>query len=151
VNGAVVRSEIILKVDNLGDTVALGWLAFHFASRAGLDRRARWEVAISVSELATNCVKFAEGGTLTLRHWSAPKGCVQIVATDRGPGISDPRRAVNDGWSEGRELGPLSPRRRGGGLGVGLGAVMRLMNDVSFQTTQDGGTTIIAMRWDRDG
>jgi serine/threonine-protein kinase RsbT len=146
-NDPVVKSEVTFQVDNFGDTSALGWLALHFAARAGLDRRARWEFAISVSELATNCVKFARGGRLTLRHVSAPRGCVQIVASDRGPGVADPKRAVEDGWSEGRRLDAVAPRRRGGGLGVGLGAVLRLMDDVSIQTTPEAGTTIVATRW----
>ena len=53
---------------------------------------------------------------------------------------------MTDGWSGGRQLEPCSPRTDG--LGMGLGAVRRLMNEVDIETSRDG-TTVVAREMDR--
>ena len=79
-----------------------------------------------------------------------------IVSVDDAAGLSDAdmgtmRIALRDGFSEGRWLTgdvPWSERR---GLGVGLGAVRRLMNDVRVLSSSNKGLVIEAVLWRKPG
>jgi serine/threonine-protein kinase RsbT len=100
----------------------------------GFDRADAESVALAVSELATNLVRYALGGTLMLSAVDIPHHGIRVECNDAGPGIADVRRALEDGFST------------GGGLGSGLPAVRRLMDDFEIDTGTSG-TTIIASKW----
>ncbi len=117
----------------------------HLAHGVGLSKRAAWEVATSIAELVSNAVRHAGGGELEVRIVTTPRRALEVVVRDHGPGLEDVELAVRDGWSEGRWLVPGEPNRKG--LGVGLGAVMRLMNETKFEVTDGGGTTVISRKW----
>jgi len=104
----------------------------------GFDARVTEEVAIAVSELAGNLVKYARRGRLTLAplHQGTRTG-MQIESQDSGPGITDVEQALSDGYST------------AGGLGYGLGAVNRLMDELEIKSSagKGGGTYIVCRRW----
>ena len=83
-------------------------------------------VALVASELATNLARYAPGGTLSSETVGR---CVYLESRDDGPGIAHPAEALRDGFST------------GGGLGVGLGAMKRMMDGFSLDTSP-AGTTI---------
>ncbi len=90
------------------------------------------EAAIIITEAARNAVVYGKGGHLLL---SGSKGLGQpqldIVAIDRGPGISDISRALQDGFSTGNTPG------------TGLGAIRRMAT--SFDLFSSGkGTALYA-------
>jgi len=64
---------------------------------------------------------------------------------DEGPGIAAIGEALRDGFSEGRWLTPDVPSRDRRGLGVGLGAVCRLMSEVRVLERAGGGLVIEAV------
>ena len=69
-------------------------------SGLGFDTHDAGRVAIVVTEMATNLVKHAKGGDLLVR----PLGCegfkgVEVMALDRGPGISNVGQSLSDGRS----------------------------------------------------
>ncbi len=128
-----------------GDADCVQSRARAFARAAGLDRRAEWAFAIVASELATNVVKYGAPGTLTLRHRAGPPAALELEAADSGPGFADLDLALRDGVSEGVDvamLGAHSPRRRG--LGLGLGAVRRLSDELTIQPRLGGGSLVVA-------
>ena len=92
-------------------------------------------VALAASELAMNLHRYASGGTLALRAVEdhARRG-IEIESVDDGPGIDDPALALQDGYTT------------GGGLGSGLPAVRRLMDDFDL-TTAPSGTRIVVRKW----
>jgi serine/threonine-protein kinase RsbT len=92
-------------------------------------------IVLAVSELATNLVRYAPGGELVVATCTRDAGLgIAIHCRDSGPGIADIELALRDGYST------------GGGLGSGLPAVRRLMDDFTL-TTGPTGTRIEARKW----
>lgn len=92
-------------------------------------------VVLAVSELATNLVRYAQQGAILLAPLATAQGRgLQVESHDAGPGIANLSQALQDGFST------------GGGLGHGLPAVQRLMDEVTI-TTAPHGTRIVARTW----
>ena len=91
-------------------------------------------------------LKFAGSGRLVLKRLTAPRPGIEIVVEDDGPGIDDIEQAMLDGVSEGREIAeiPIKERR---GIGGGLGAVDRLMDEFELVNRPDGGVRATARKW----
>jgi serine/threonine-protein kinase RsbT len=121
--------------------------ARRLSAEIGFDPKAQGEIAVSVAELVGNAAKHAGRGSLELSAIGDPRVGIRVVVEDHGPGLTDPEMALIDGYSEGRKLSPDSPRQRGQGLGVGLGAVVRLMSEVDIQNRPGQGLRIVAVRW----
>jgi serine/threonine-protein kinase RsbT len=135
-------SERVWEVACAVDVVSLQPGVRRFAALLGFSRRAQWEVAIAASEAAANMVKHAGGGTLILRRLDEPEPGLELEARDSGPGILEPDLAFRDHISEGIDL--RSPERppRARGLGVGLGAIRRLMDETRWENLPDGGRLV---------
>jgi anti-sigma regulatory factor (Ser/Thr protein kinase) len=95
------------------------------------------DLAIVVTEMATNIVRHAEGrGEIVLRPLAAVTTAgVEVLAIDRGNGIPDVARACRDGYST---LG--SP-------GTGLGAIARQAGEFDLHSAVGLGTTVFARIW----
>jgi anti-sigma regulatory factor (Ser/Thr protein kinase) len=98
----------------------------------GLDESAAGRVAIVATELATNVAKHGDGGHLLARSIAAGTG-IELLAVDKGRGITDVTRAMGDGYST------------GGTSGHGLGAIAR-MSDLFDIYSQPGQGTVIVSR-----
>ena len=108
------------------------------AKSLGFDPPACEEVALAATELATNLLKHARGGKLTLTPL-ADGGCVglEVESLDRGPGIANVERALADRFST------------AGTRGTGLGAVNRLMDELDITPEPGRGTLIVCRKWVR--
>ena len=135
----------------LADILACTHEATEFASAHGFPGRETWELGIAVSELATNVTRHGGGGWMRLEFVHDPAPGIAIIASDKGPGISDIDAALVDDFSEGRLLSENVPPTLRQGLGSGLGAVMRLTDDVNIESTPGVGTTIRAYKRLPDG
>jgi len=112
--------------------------ARNLARTASFDEVAVEEIVIAASELASNLVKHAGGGTLTFTPLDvAGRAGLQIQSRDKGPSISDVETAITDGYST------------AGGLGRGLGAVHRLMDEMEIASLPGRGTQVTCCRWVR--
>jgi len=138
---------VILRVREHVDAHWCGGECERFARSLGFEGNDLWELSIAVRELATNVVKFAGEGVVTLRRLEEPRVGIEIVAEDDGPGIEDVAAARQDGFSEGRMLVDCDRRVPRRGLGTGLGAVERMMNDMVIENRPEGGLRIVARRW----
>lgn len=126
--------EVRLK----SDSAVAAALGRRFARQVGLTAPASAEVAVVVSELASNLVRHAgAGGTVEL--W-CEDGWLFIRSRDRGPGMADPARLFL-GRGEGRP-GPLP----GESLGEGGAAVMRLTDGVHVSNREGGGLEVVARK-----
>lgn len=101
------------------------------------------QVLIAVTELATNLlVHAAPGGRVILAGVQRQDiSGIEVVALDRGPGISDVDLAMQDRYST------------VGSMGCGLPAVKRLMDEFELtsqvNTGTGCGTRIVARKWRR--
>lgn len=121
-------------------------LAVHDASQIGAARRAAvtlaeqlgctatvgGNVALVVTELATNLVRHGGGGELLIRPMAEVGMGLEIVAVDRGPGMANVDQALRDGFST------------GGTNGTGLGAVRRIADRCDIFSAPGAGTAVLA-------
>lgn len=121
-----------------GDAVVASSQAGRLARDFGLGPRRAKELAIVVSELASNIVKHGIRGEIVLTLHS-PGGEVTVEARDVGPPIRDLQLAMTDGCDD---RGPIDPSLilRRGGLGTGLGAVARFADRVEYREEREGKT-----------
>ena len=117
--------------------------ARRFAADSGFSVRGQWELALAVSEAATNIVKYGVRGTILLRRdWDV----VEMVATDSGPGFTDVVACLRDGISEGRDRSSAISLAGFRGLGLGLGAVARLTDELVISNLESGGALVRARK-----
>ncbi|MEV6752411.1 ATP-binding SpoIIE family protein phosphatase [Streptomyces sp. NPDC051214] len=140
-----VKSRIILASRDMSwfrdgpslSTSARG-AAAALARRIGLDTHRAAEVALAVTEAATNIQRHATDGALLLRTLHTDEeAAVEFVTVDSGPGMIDVTAAMADGASS------------AGTLGIGLGAVVRLADHFDIHSVPGKGTVTAAQFWSR--
>ena len=110
------------------------------AGRAGLDETQAGICAVIATEMGTNLVKHAKEGEIFLRTVShgSVQG-VELVALDRGPGMGNVGRALQDGHST------------AGSSGTGLGAIVRMATEFDIYSIPGRGTALVARMWNGVG
>lgn len=107
--------------------------AVAIARRLGFDETAAGRVAIVVTELATNLVKYGAFGEILLASFEDETGTgVEAIALDKGEGFADVDEAMRDGHST------------GGSPGTGLGAVRRQSQAFDIASWPGLGAAILA-------
>jgi anti-sigma regulatory factor (Ser/Thr protein kinase) len=108
--------------------------AVGLAKQNGFDDEAAGRLSIAVTELATNLVKHGGGGRILATAFDEQDGVsgVEIVAIDKGPGISDIGGALADGVST------------VGTAGNGLGAIRRQSHAFEIFSQHGQGTVVLA-------
>jgi anti-sigma regulatory factor (Ser/Thr protein kinase) len=110
--------------------------AVELASRLDFDDRDSARLALVVTELATNLVKHGGGGELLLRSLRVDdRRGIGVLSLDRGPGIRDPREALQDGYST------------AGTPGSGLGAVRRQSSVFDLYSRGAAGCALLSEIW----
>lgn len=130
-----------LDVRTPGDLAVVRSRARRVALLAGLDRVRASELAIAASEAASNLIAHAGGGTLRLR-W-VPGAFVELETQDEGPGIVNVESALRDHMSRGIDVRYATGSRSN--LGLGLGVIRRLTDDLTITAT-DRGTHLVARK-----
>jgi len=127
---------LTVRVKGMSEVKSAEGSARRCAESIGFHARDCEEIALAVVELASNLVRHAGGGLLTLG--SCPthgRPGIQIESQDSGPGIPDFEQALADGYST------------RGSLGIGLGAINRLMDALEFYSLPPSGSRIVCQRW----
>ena len=100
-----------------------------------LGENAQGSLNIIVTELGTNLHKHARNGELVIRRLESASGAgVEVLSIDRGPGIADVARCLEDGFST------------TGTQGNGLGSIRRLSSVFDIYSTPQG-TVTVAQVW----
>lgn len=137
-------AEKALPLRRDADVAVAQSIALRLAREAGFSKQAGWEFAIAVSEAATNILKYAVEGEVILR---ARECCLEFEALDRGSGIDDVETMLCDGYSENRNLAAAQVTINRRGLGLGLGAIQRLTDELSIAPRSGGGTVLVARKY----
>lgn len=130
-----------LAVNQEKDIASARLEAWSEAVRIGFSKFTSVKVATAVSELARNIVFYAGSGQVELRSATDGKrASLEIVASDRGPGIEPARlQEIYDGTY-----------RSTRGMGKGLMAVKKLVDEFNLDTAPGRGTVVTCVfRGDR--
>jgi anti-sigma regulatory factor (Ser/Thr protein kinase) len=123
--------------------------ARRLAVEVGFDIQGREELAIAVSELASNIVKYGIAGDMLFEKVRAERwgNGLRVTARDIGPPIVNLALAVRDGYSD---TGPIDPSqlRYRKGFGCGLGAVVRFSDSFEY-APGEGEKRICIVRYAR--
>jgi serine/threonine-protein kinase RsbT len=131
----VQRAEIhpLLTSD---DVVRVRQIVRGWAVDLGFTLVDQTKVVTAASELARNTVTYGGGGTARLEAvQDGGRSGLRVIFEDKGPGIADVERALQDGFTSGV------------GLGLGLGGAKRLSNDFLIQSRIGEGTRVTITRW----
>jgi serine/threonine-protein kinase RsbT len=117
------------------DIVAARQLGRNEAKDVGFGTVDQARITTAISELARNIYLYAGKGKIEIRQITEGnlRGLL-VIASDKGPGIVDVRKVMEDGYTT------------SGGLGAGLPGVKRLMDDFKIETVVGEGTTISASK-----
>lgn len=109
------------------------------ADRMGFSREDVGRLALVATEAGNNLVQHGGGGEIIVRAMSdGTRQGIELLMIDRGAGIADVGRALQDGYST------------AGTPGTGLGAVMRLADLFDIHSVPQQGTVLLAQVWRRD-
>ncbi|WP_040567220.1 ATP-binding protein [Magnetospirillum molischianum] len=130
------ETDITVEVHSQEDIITARQSGRELARQSGFGTVDQTRLATVISELVRNALVYAGGGTCRIySDISDSQRTLHLVVSDEGPGIVDVPRALEPGFSS------------GGGLGLGLPAVRRLMDDMTIDTHPTG--TVIHARMTR--
>ena len=130
-------SEVIrVELCDASDTAQAVYSTRRLTAQMGFSEANQFLIATAVSELATNIVRYAGKGEVTIRTiYDTGRVGIEVVARDEGPGITDIDEAMREHFSSGNSLG------------LGLPSVKRIMDEFTIDSRRGHGTTIVALKW----
>lgn len=124
---------MITTVADLSQVAQARRLVTEFAGQAGAPDARLSQIAIVVTELATNLLKHGGGGEILAEQFLDRDGSgVEVLALDRGAGMADVERCMRDGYSS------------AGSLGQGLGSISRQADEMRVWSHPDRGAAVQA-------
>lgn len=107
--------------------------AAEFARGIKLSESDVGRIALVATEMANNLIKHGGGGDIALERFAdADGGGVELLALDKGRGIADVQRCLEDGYST------------AGSPGNGLGAILRQSDRFAVFSRPGAGTVVMA-------
>lgn len=106
------------------------------AVRIGMGIVNQTKLITAVSELGRNMLIYGGGGNVLLE--TVVRGRepgVQVIFEDKGPGITDIKKAMQDGYTTGKSMG------------MGLPGARRLVSEFFIESTVGAGTTVKIIKW----
>lgn len=132
--GVVKLEQFALKSDV--DIVTARRAVSDWARELGLSILDRTKVVTASSELARNTVVYGKGGMMYLEHVrDGSRQGLRITFDDKGPGMPNIDRALEDGYST------------GGSMGLGLPGARRLVDEFAITSVVGTGTSVTIVRW----
>jgi len=132
----VSAAEIRVAINSDQDIVSARQRGRAMATELGFSTGDATLIATAISELARNIVSYARKGQITLKMVNGlSRQGIAVIASDDGPGITDIRQALRDGYST------------SGSLGLGLPGVRRLMDEFEITSQPGRGTMVAVKKW----
>jgi anti-sigma regulatory factor (Ser/Thr protein kinase) len=125
-----------LRVEDPSAAAACRSAAASLASRLQFPQARADQLALAVTEAASNLDKHAVQGSMLLRiARNEGRPGIEMVTIDAGPGFRDASAALRDGHST------------SGTLGIGLGAISRLADFCDVYSVRGHGSALVARFW----
>lgn len=133
-----MEAELRVLINTDSDIVRARQLGREMAAQLPFTPSDLTVIASAISELARNIYSYALEGEIRVAVVErAGRSGIRIVAHDAGPGIHDPERALEDGFST------------SGRPGLGLAGVRRLVDQFELTSHVGVGTEITLHKWTR--
>ena len=132
---------VTLRTDTLAirageDVVRVRHVVRQWAIELKLSLVDQTKVVTAASELARNTLDYGGGGHVRISTIEANgRQGLQLVFTDKGPGIADIALAMKEGYTT------------GSGLGLGLPGAKKLSNEFEISSKVGEGTAVTFTRW----
>jgi len=132
----LLGNQTVFKIGDASGVSAVRRAGNELSKKAGFDETRSGQLALIITEAATNILKHAGHGEILLRLVnSGDLAGVEVIAIDAGPGINNPSKSMEDGNSS------------SGTYGVGLGAIRRLAHEFDIFTMPGSGTILMMLLW----
>ena len=134
--GGNAPGPVRLAINDEWDTAVSRRRVRDLAQHAGFSEASTQALATATSEIVRNVVVHARRGEASIDVVEeGGRRAVVVVVRDRGPGIPDVSRAMQDGYSTVN------------GLGLGLPSARRLVDQFALETVVGRGTTVVLKKW----
>jgi anti-sigma regulatory factor (Ser/Thr protein kinase) len=131
-----VPSQVLIQIEDRTQVGEARRAAVEMAAAIGLGETQAGKVALAVTEAATNIVKHAGTGKILFAPLVRTTAVgLEILALDRGPGISNVMASMRDGYST------------AGSMGAGLGALSRVSPSFDIYSQPGRGTALRLEIW----
>jgi anti-sigma regulatory factor (Ser/Thr protein kinase) len=131
-----VLSQILVQIDDRTQVGEARRAAAQMTEALAFNATQGGKVALAVTEAATNIVKHAGSGKILLAPLMRGTAAgVEILALDRGPGITNVTASLQDGYST------------AGSMGTGLGALSRASPSFDLYSLPGRGTALRLEIW----
>jgi len=127
----LTQQALIVKVEEPSQVAEARRRAAEMGRAVSLDAESLSRLEMVTTELGTNMLRHGKGGEIVI---TSPRvGSVEVIALDRGPGISDLERSLEDGYSTGSTPG------------LGLGVIRRQSQATSIFAPANMGAVMSAL------
>jgi anti-sigma regulatory factor (Ser/Thr protein kinase) len=134
------------KVEKEADAIYITQSARELAAEHGFSTVQQSAISIALSEAVHNILRHATSGFVCMWVQQHPTALVWET-WDQGSGFFDLELAMQDGISEGMSLADRDRFVTQKGLGSGLGAICRMMDEVHFENIPTGGALVRATKF----
>jgi len=128
--------QIVFAVSHASDVAAVRRVGRKLADSLGFSETRAGQLALIITEAATNILKHAGEGEIHVGPAQSPGAIgIDVLALDKGPGIADLAGSLVDGVST------------AGTAGTGLGALRRLSDEFDVYSTRGDGAAFFMRLW----
>lgn len=125
--------DIAIKIE--GDIVRARGAGREMCRALGFTEINQVKVATAISELARNIFHYAQTGNIALKKLTSPRVGIEIIATDRGPGIPDLKLVLSGNYQSRT------------GMGKGLLGSRRLVDFFEVESGPEIGTRVVLRKF----
>jgi len=127
---------LVLPIRSDEDVVRLRQSVREHMIAAGFSLIDQTKMITAASELARNTLRYGGGGEChMLKLTNGTRRGLSLAFIDHGPGITDMKLALTDGYTT------------GGGMGLGLSGAKRLADEFEIDSSPGIGTTVKISKW----
>ncbi|MES2431439.1 MAG: anti-sigma regulatory factor [Bacteroidota bacterium] len=133
----VVLNKEIINIEREQDVVFFRNRVNDYADKIKMGLVNKTKLLTAASELVRNMLNYAKGGKVQCEIISVStlQTGIRLIFIDRGPGIDDISKAMQDGYTTGKTLG------------LGLPGARRLVNIFDIKSQPGVGTTVTITKW----